>query len=259
MKSLEVFLTARSASEDDLKGKAVLVIDVLRASSTIVTALNHGARSVIPVADMAEAGKIAAHMDGDLTVMGGERGGVKIDGYQLGNSPQEYTPEVVQGRTVILNTTNGTRAITRARGAAAVAVGSLLNVSACIRFLFETSYDAVILCAGAESRVALEDTLCAGLILHQLWDGHEPADRSDAARIAFSLYAHDHDRLAEAIAQSNHAQRLIALGFEDDVEACARVDAVPLLPIYKDSRLVLREPSGAAYPARVPAPASEEG
>jgi 2-phosphosulfolactate phosphatase len=252
MKSVEVFLTAHSPSEDDLKGKSVLILDVLRASSTIVTALNHGARSIIPVGDMAEAGKMAANMDEELTLLAGERGGKKIEGYHLGNSPLEYTPEVVQGRTIVLNTTNGTPAIRRARGAAEIAIGSFLNASTCIRFLFETPHEAVILCAGTDNRVALEDTICAGFLLHHLWGGKEPKQRSDAARIAFSLYAHDRKRLATAIAQSNHAQHLIRLGFEEDIRYCAQVDTLELLPIYKDSRLQLRDPSAAAVPARAP-------
>ena len=109
--NVEVFLTASSATEEDLKGRAVIVVDVLRACSTLVTALNHGARAVIPVADMAEAGKIAAHMDASTCLMGGERGGLKIDGYTLGNSPQDYTPDVAQGKTTA-------RAPSRARAAA---------------------------------------------------------------------------------------------------------------------------------------------
>jgi hypothetical protein len=140
MPAIEVYLTARSASRDDLKGKTVLVIDVLRACSTIVSALDNGARAIIPVADMAEAGKIAEHMDGDTMVMGGERGGVKIEGYQLGNSPLEYTPEVVQGKVVVLNTSNGTRRHhPRARGRGRRR-GSFLNISECISFAAETSY-----------------------------------------------------------------------------------------------------------------------
>ncbi|MDX1532452.1 MAG: 2-phosphosulfolactate phosphatase, partial [Rhodothermales bacterium] len=251
--------TANSASEDDLKGKAVLVIDVLRASSTIVTALNHGARAVIPVADMAEAGKMAAHMDTDTSIMGGERGGTKIEGYALGNSPQEYAPEQVQGRTVVLNTTNGTRSVRQAKGAARVAVASFLNVSQAIAFAYEAEEDVVLLCAGTENRVALEDTLCAGLILHQLWDGAEPKERTDAAHIAFWQYVHDRDALEEAILRSNHAEHLIALGFEEDVHYCMRVDAVPVLPVYRDARLVLADKGAAAYPAKATASEPAEG
>ncbi len=247
---IEVYLTADSATEDDLKGKAVVVVDVLRACSSIVTALNHGARAVIPVADMAEAGRIGAHMDTTTSLLGGERGGQKIDGYTLGNSPADYTPEAVQGKTVILNTSNGTRAITTARGAASVAVGCFLNVSKVIEFAWHAEEEVAILCAGSDGRVGLEDILCAGLILNQLWNGQEPEGRSDAAHIALTQYASDQHDLAAAVARSNHARHLVGLGFEADVAYCARVDALPLLPVYHDSRIVLLNPAEAAVPAK---------
>lgn len=254
----EVFLTAQSAPDDRLKGKRVLVIDVLRASSTIITALDNGARAVIPVGDMAEAGKIASNMDGDYTVMGGERNGLKIEGYDLGNSPLEYVPEIVQGRTVILNTTNGTVAVARARRARHLAIGGFLNVSQAVQFLAESPDDTAIVCGGTESRIALEDILCAGMILHRLWDGREPDHRSDAAHIAFSQYVQDRNRIGDAVANSNHGRHLIELGFKQDVEVCARIDTHALLPVFKENRLILSDPSAAAVPARLPAPADEE-
>ncbi len=250
--NVEVYLTAHSATEDDLKGKAVIVVDVLRACSTIVTALNHGARAVIPVADMAEASRIGAHMDTATSLLGGERGGQKIDGYALGNSPADYTPEAVQGKTVVLNTSNGTRAITKARAAAEVAVGCFLNASKVIEFAWQTEHDVAIVCAGSADRAALEDILCAGLILNQLWDGQEPKHRSDAAHIALAQYASDQGDLVTTLARSNHARHLVELGFEDDVAYCARVDAILLLPVYRDSRLVLQNPDDAKVPAKVP-------
>jgi 2-phosphosulfolactate phosphatase len=258
MHPVEVYLTAQAVPEDRLKGQTALIIDVLRASSTIVVALDHGARHIIPVGDMAEAGKIAANMDDESTVMGGERGGLKIEGYDLGNSPLEYTPDDVQGRTVVLNTTNGTLAVKRASLASRMAIGSLLNVSECVRFLQEASGGIAIICSGAEGRVALEDVLCAGLILHRLWGGREPDDLTDVARIAYCQFQADRGRLEEAIARSNHARHLAALGFADDVAFCSRVDTHALLPIYRDNRLILSDASKASYPPRVPTSAGEE-
>ena len=250
MKHVEVYLTAPAAPSVDFKGKSVIVIDVLRAASTILTALNNGARAVIPVVDMAEAGRIAEHMDEDTMVTGGERGGVKIDGYHLGNSPLEYTPEVVQGKTVVLNTSNGTSAVAKIKGATDVAIAGLLNLSESIRFARESENDIAIVCSGTSNRVALEDLLCAGYIVHKLWGGKEAFDRSDAAHIAFSQYSQDKDRLQEAILQSNHARYLIEMGFEEDVAYCSQLDALPLLPVYRDSRIVLSDPSKAAVSFR---------
>lgn len=236
---VEVFLTGYNIAEEDVKGCTVVMIDVLRSSSTILTALHHGARAVVPVADMAEAGKIAANLDQSSYLMGGERGGERIEGYHLGNSPLEYDEATVQDRTIIFNTTNGTRSIVGARAAEHLVVGSLMNASRVVDFLREKDLDVVIICAGWRNRVSLEDTLCAGMILHKLWEGQEPGLVSDAAHIAFTQYAHDRDALGQSLRRCNHAQRLADKGFADDVDYCLQVDALPLLPYYQDSRLVV--------------------
>lgn len=240
--NLDVFLVPESVPEEALKGKVVVVIDVLRASSTIVTALQNGARAIVPVADMAAAGKLAEHLDTETGLLGGERGGKRIEGYQVGNSPFEYTPEVVKNRTVILTTTNGTRALTLAKGAAAVVVGCFLNAGRVVEFVRERNQDTVLLCSGWEGRVSLEDTLCAGLLLHQLWEHREPSDISDDAHIAYAMYRADKNRLRRTIFHCDHGRRLVGLGAQADIDYCIQIDAVPALPIYRDSRLVLDRP-----------------
>ncbi len=237
--NVEVFLTGSTVSEEDIRGRTVVVIDVLRASSTIVTALRNGARDVIPVFDMDQASKIAQNLDHSSFLLGGERGGVKIEGYHLGNSPLEYSREAVEGRTIILNTTNGTGAIVASGACEHLVIGSFLNAGRVIAFAEEAGLDVALVCAGSRSRVALEDTLCAGMILHRLWNGQEPGLVSDAAHIAFTQFVHDQDVLTRAIHKCNHAQHLMALGFEDDVAYCLKVDEIPVLPYYRDSRLKL--------------------
>ncbi|AEN73675.1 2-phosphosulfolactate phosphatase [Rhodothermus marinus SG0.5JP17-172] len=244
--NVEVFLTGSHVTEEDVEGRTVVVIDVLRASSTIITALANGARAVIPVADMDQAGKIAMNLDPSTYLLGGERDGDRIDGYHLGNSPLEYTPDVVEGKTIILNTTNGTRAIWNARNAEHLIVGSFLNADRVVQFVREVGLDVTIICAGRNNRVALDDALCAGLILHRLWEGREPEYVSDAAHIALTQYLHDRDRLADALRHSNHARWLIEKGYGADVEYCLQLDALPVLPYYRENRLVLyreRQPS----------------
>jgi 2-phosphosulfolactate phosphatase len=241
---VDVYLTPRPLSDDALKGRTVVVVDVLRACSTITTALAHGARAVVPVADMAEASRIAGALDPEVSLLGGERGGKPIDGYGAGNSPLEYAPEAVTGRTVVLNTTNGTGAFVAARGAAQAVAGCFLNVSRVADFLREAvaaapEKETVILCAGQEGRVALEDVLCAGFLLDKLWGETVPERLTDGAHIALTQYRHDARRLARALFGCAHTQRLIALGYGDDVAYCARLDALPVLPRYRDSRLVL--------------------
>ncbi len=236
---VEVFLTSANVDEDDVRDRTVVVIDVLRASSTIVTALSNGARAVVPVPDMAEAGRIAQNLDPSTYLLGGERGGKKIEGYHLGNSPAEYTADRVEGRDVILNTTNGTRALMRARGAARLFVGCFLNASRVVEAVRALGRDLTIICAGRNHRISLEDTLCAGLLLHRLWEGAEPPAATDTAHLAFTQYLHDRDDPMAALRHSANARRLLDGDEGDDVAYCLQIDHVPVLPQYRDSRLVL--------------------
>ena len=152
---IEIFLTSVNLTEEDVTDRAVVVVDVLRASASILTALKHGARDVVPVADMAEASKIASNLDPSGYRLGGERGGFRIDGYHLGNSPLEYTEEQVKDRTIILNTSNGTGAIERASAARHLIIGSFLNAARVVDFLENAGCDATIVCAGTRNRVSL--------------------------------------------------------------------------------------------------------
>jgi 2-phosphosulfolactate phosphatase len=233
----EVFLTYSNVSEEDVRNRTVVVIDVLRACSTIVTALHHGARAVLPVADMAEAGKIASNLDPDVYRLGGERDGKKIDGYDLGNSPAEYTPDVVDNRDVILNTSNGTQALSRATPAKHLVAACFLNAGRVVDFVRANDDEVTIVCAGRQNRLALEDTLCAGLLLERLWDREEPDVVTDSAHTAFTLYETDRDDFRSALDGANHAERLVQQGFADDLDYCFRIDELPVLPYYTDNRL----------------------
>ena len=241
---VEVFLTSHILTEEDVTDRAVVVVDVLRASASILTALKNGARDVVPVADMAEASKIASNLDSSGYRLGGERGGFRIEGYHLGNSPLEYTEEQVKDRTIILNTTNGTGAIERARAARHLLIGSFLNAGRVVDFIEKASCDATIVCVGTGNRVSLEDTLCAGLMLYRLWQGQEPPGGvTDTAYMAFTQYRNDKDELKRVLRHCNHAQWLRANGFEADVEYCMQIDALPVLPYYTENRLVLFDES----------------
>ncbi len=238
---VEVYLSGYHVDEDDVRDRTVVVIDVLRTSTTAAAALRNGARAVVPAADMAEAGKIAANLDPESFALGGERTGQKIEGYRYGNSPLEYTREVINGKTLILNTTNGTPTIRRCRHAATLVVGAFVNLTLVARYVREESHDLVIVCAGWRKRVSLEDTLCAGMLLNDLWGGFEPPGTSDTCHMAFTLFKNEQTDIAGALLRSTHGQRLAEMGLSDDVAFCASVDAVPVLPLYGESRLVAHD------------------
>ncbi len=235
---VEVCLAGKYVHEELLRERIAVVIDVLRASSTIITALEHGARAVIPVADMAQAGKIASNLEPDTFLLGGEREGLKIEGYHLGNSPLEYTPEKIKDRVIILNTSNGTARIEQAKEAAEVIVAGFLNAAAVVDYLRHADRDVILLCAGNHGRVALEDTLCAGLLAARLWENVEPPVPTDGARIAYTLYTRYRNNLAEAVAAGEHARHLKRLGFEADISYCTHIDVSTIVPVYRESRLI---------------------
>lgn len=234
IKTPDVFFTGRSFQEDELKGKAVVVVDVLRASSTIITAMNNGAKGVIAVPDSGEASTIAQNLDPTGYLMCGEKDGVKIEGYHLGNSPLEYTADAIAKKTLIFNTTNGSKAVSRSASASRVFIGGFLNMSALTEKLRTLEKPLIIICAGWKNRLSFEDLLCAGNILNELYEGNLPLDAPDGAKTAFAIYGKFGHDIEGAVYGSNHAVKLRELGFEDDVVYCSRKDTTSIVPELKD-------------------------
>ena len=226
----DVYYTGLSFNEDEVKGKIAVVIDVLRAGSTIITALENGAKGIRAVEDMAEASQIAQHLDPAGFLLCGERSGKKIEGYHLGNSPFEYQTDKIKKKTLIFNTTNGTTALSRASVASEVIVGAFLNASAICDYIKSQNKPVVIICSGYKNRMSFEDLLCAGLFIHRLCDGNLPDEATDGARIAFALFEKFGQNVEVSIAGSNHAQRLRDIGFEKDIAYCASIDTTTKIP-----------------------------
>jgi 2-phosphosulfolactate phosphatase len=220
---VDVALTAALVPAD-VSGLHVVVIDVLRATSTIVTALAAGADGVRPEAEL-EAASARARATGAL--LGGEREGLPPPGFDLGNSPGSYDEATCAGRPVVLCTTNGTRAVEAVRGAARLMTGSLLNAEATASALTAAgAEDVLLVCAGSRGRVSVEDTAAAGCIAGSL-ALQAAAEFSDGARVAIALFdAWRHD-LPGLLRRSEAGRRLAAIGLDADVELCAHVDSVP--------------------------------
>ena len=240
LENIDVFFSLNSFNEIELRDKTSVVIDVLRASSSIVTALMNGADAIIPVADMGEASKIAMNVDSENYLLCGEKDGIKIDGYDLGNSPFEYSKEVVANKKLIFNTTNGTKAIKKTFGSSNVCVAAFLNVSAVVEFLKNQDTDIVLVCAGWKGRLAFEDILLAGNIIYKLSNGLLPDKSRDGVRVAFTLYDTYKDDIAAIIHQSNHAERLKTLIGTDDIEYCCQTDITDILPYLNEGMITLK-------------------
>ena len=237
---IDVVLTPLALSDDALKGRRVVMVDVLRASTTIATALANGARAIIPATDTGEAGRLAATLDPDWSLLGGERDGKPVAGFGAGNSPAEYGRDAVESKTVVLTTTNGTRALAKAKSSAAVAVGGFVNAASAVRFLadgLESEQPGTVLCAGWRGRVSLEDTLCAGMLVSRLVSATQAAALPDSAKMAYALYQGSRDDIGRAVRGTEHARRLVELGFEGDLARCSAVDTLAVLPLLRDGRL----------------------
>lgn len=239
-----VFFTVNEVDGAVLQDHTAIVIDVLRATSTIVAALAAGAHAIFPVVSTEDAIKLANSLGRADTLLAGERKGLKIEGFDLGNSPREFTAEAVGGKQVVLSTTNGTRALLAVTPADRVLVASFLNLSA----VAEASAGAerlALVCAGREGRFAIDDALCAGMLLGRLEERLGTALQvEEAGRAALTLagaYGVDPELLHESAA--GHA--LAEIGLAEDVDWCARVDVEALVPELRD-RMIRRVDDGGA-------------
>lgn len=228
---VDVALTPSALPSAALAGATALVIDVLRASTTMITALAHGCRVLLPVAEVEEARRRALDVPGAL--LAGERGGDPPAGFDLGNSPLEFTPERVGGRTIVFTTSNGTRALLAARPATAVGVAGFVNLTAAAEWALRQGRDLVVMCAGELGARSIEDEICAGLLVDRLL-GVEPGAVASAAAAAAAAaarpYAKDLARLAH---DAPHARHLADHGRAADVTACFTLDAFALVPTYR--------------------------
>jgi 2-phosphosulfolactate phosphatase len=228
-------------SEAAAKGKLVVVVDVLRASSTIVHACENGVERIIPVASVEDATKLLPTLDRKSSLLGGEREGIKIDGFDLGNSPLEYTSKVVTGKTLVFSTSNGTVAITSSAAAKEIALGCFLNLSAVVAHVISSRVRKVaVLCAGDLGQLSLEDFVCGGHIVDGIVKGtRAQTTLNDGAAAARTLAAAVGDA-GEVVRASSHGLHLAELGFEDDLEFCSRIDCFETVPIVVDGRISLQ-------------------
>jgi 2-phosphosulfolactate phosphatase len=226
---VRVHLVPSLAAPGALAGGVAVVIDVLRATTTIVHALAAGCVAVIPCAEVDEARQAAAALRPGKVVLGGERGGKALSGFDLGNSPQEYTAKSCKKATVVLTTTNGTRAVLRAAEAERVVVAAFVNYSAVCELLRTDARPVHIVCAGNEGAPSLEDTLLAGALVDFLCDVQE-VQLNDAARLAWDTFENHGRVLRGALEVGTHGAHLIELGYDADIRAAADVDRFFLVP-----------------------------
>ncbi|MCI5055119.1 MAG: 2-phosphosulfolactate phosphatase [Flavobacteriales bacterium] len=212
----------------------VVVIDILRATSAICTAIEHGAESVIPVASLEEAQEYK-----NLGyLVGAERGGKVVEGFDFGNSPYTYMNDRIKGKNLVLTTTNGTRAIETSKNSHTVVIGSFLNIDALIDWLLNQTRNIVLLCSGWKGKFNLEDSLFAGNVVQRLIQVDAFKRTDDAALCTKYLYEMAHNDPFTFLRKSSHGQRLAKLNLKEDIRYCLQVNKTSKIPVLQDGRLV---------------------
>lgn len=225
---VEVYSTYQTVTELKLREKSVVVIDLLRATSTMVEAIYNGAKNIFPVCDVEEAINLY-RMHPDQSVLAGEREGLKIEGFDLGNSPQIFTREVVENKSVILTTTNGTMALHAVRNSEIILLGCLRNRKAIANRLLEIDQNIALVCAGTDERFSGDDYYCAGAIIDAMLQQTEQIDLSDAAQVA-RLYYREAYQNPSLIKETMHYKKMLSLGLEEDLAFCFEEDVYDCVP-----------------------------
>ncbi len=237
---IDLYLTPIPFGKADIENKTVVIIDVLRSSTSICAALKSKAKGVIPVDDPGDAAEMWTKIGTENALLAGERGGIKIENFQLGNSPLEFTPKSVGNKFVIMTTTNGTAPFEKTSSASIVLSGALVNVSLVAEKISTANNNVVIACSGRDGHFSIEDTICGGLLIDLLTHKyHKTLELNDAGELALLLYNNNKNELKETIAKGEHGRHLASIGFATDVETACSVDSIPVLPILKDGRLIL--------------------
>jgi 2-phosphosulfolactate phosphatase len=240
--TVDVFFSPAVVDETSVEGRTAVVIDVIRATSTLLEALANGAKAIFPTVSTEEAVKLASSLGREDTLLCGERKGLKVEGFDLGNSPGEFTPDIVEGKQLVMTTTNGTRAFAAVEDADRVIAASFMNLSSVIDAL-QGVPSLVVVCSGRENRFSLDDALCAGMLLKGLGAALEiEMELNDAGRVALDLAAM-HEVDAEFLRSTAAGKNLLSIGLEKDLELCASVDRHSLVPEMKERRITI--PPGA--------------
>lgn len=250
---VDVAVTPDLLDREAVRSSTVLVIDVLRASTTMITALGNGCAGIVPVTDPDEAFRRARTL-GAVALVAGERKGRAIHGFDLGNSPLEVTRERVDGKVLVFTTSNGTRALLASRSASSIGVAAFVNASAAVAWAVAEGRDVTVVCAGERGGVSLEDKVCAGLLVDGLLRDAPRAALTRDARGALELGRGYGKAIARLAFDSSWARHLALAGRQADVAACLVLDTTTLVPVWAPGDVVR-----ASRPHGAGAPASEAG
>lgn len=236
---VKLYFTPAGLTDKDLIGRTVIVIDVLRACTVICAAFAAGCREVIPVNSIGDGSTLLGNLDRDVVLLAGERDGYRVEGFDLGNSPLEFTKDVVSNKTIILASTNGSKAMILGSSGELMLAASFVNVSAIVDKVASQDGDTALVCSGKDSRFSLEDVVCGGMIVSRLGNKVEVAN--DAAMVANTLYEAHKDDIASVLRTCDHGRYLSSIGFAEDISFAAGIDTIGILPQWDNGRFLVGE------------------
>ncbi|MDP4144541.1 MAG: 2-phosphosulfolactate phosphatase family protein [Bacillota bacterium] len=228
--NIDLIISTEHIDKEKIKGKTVIVVDMLRATSVIITAISNGCRAVIPVLTVEEAKSIVGKK-ADKFILGGERRAVRIEGFQCSNSPLEYTSEMVKDKTLVITTTNGTRAIKGCEEAENILIGAIINAKAVAKKALEYNNDIVIVNAGTYGEFSIDDFICSGYIIDCIKQLNQ-VELSDLAFTAHNIYINNTD-IKNYIKNARHYKVIENLGLHKDLEYCCKKDITDVAPEYR--------------------------
>ncbi len=234
----KIYSTHNEVPEGQLKGKNVIIIDVLRATSVITTALANGAKKVMTSPSIKEA--LARKAANPNLILGGERNAIKIKGFDLGNSPLEYTRERVADKTILLSSTNGTQAVKKALGAKKIIAASFLNLNVVVEYLEKLNEDLNVICSGTNGEFSLDDGLCVGLILYELRK-KITVSTDDFGELLTLPFIKDSFSIKNLLSNAYHVNFLNSKGFSTDVDYCLDINVLEIIPIWESDGFIIIE------------------
>lgn len=236
---IDIIISADDINESKIEDKIIVVIDMFRATSVIVAALSNGCREVIPYLTIEETVEHAHKLRREEYILGGERKAVKIEGFDLSNSPLEYTRDRVENKTILMTTTNGTRTLTKAIAAKKVLIGAMLNAKAVAEKLIEINEDAIIINAGTNGNFSMDDYICSGYIINEMLKRNENLMLTDIAKTANMIYE-GHEDILSYVKEASHYSVMKSLNLDEDIEYCIKKSIVKEVPEYFDGKITLK-------------------
>lgn len=235
--NIDVIISADYIREDLIKDKTVVVIDMLRATSVITTAIMNGCKEVIPTLTVEEAFQKRDELGEENCILGGERRAIKVEGFDFSNSPLEYTEEKIKDKSIVLSTTNGTRTLTSCLSADKIYVGSVLNAEAVAKRLVEDNKDVVIVNSGTNGQFSMDDYICTGFILKELTNLTSKFYLSDIAKASLSAYESYPD-ITSYIKDARHYEVMMNLNLQKDLKYCVQKNITKVVPQYTDGHII---------------------